>query len=157
MFARNVTALAAAALITAACSGTGSPTWQDELIELSQSEHARALHYPAALDASTVDSTMDQQCHAIDAALANPAFGDDASVLAQITASIEVQREQRVPEELLRRDFAALDAGMRARCPETHERLSTYFPFDDFEDVLDCEPVAVFDEPEAMIEACAGS
>lgn len=110
------------------------------------------MFYRAELDASTVDATMDEQCAAIDAALTN--FGGDASVLSQLTLSIGIQREMGVPEELLRRDFAALDAGMGERCPAIHARLHEYLPVSRFEDLLQCGPVALGDTATQRAAAC---
>ena len=153
MSPRLLAVFAIAALLAIGCSGEEAANWRDDLIDLSSSEHARAMFYVEELDASTVDATMDQQCAAIDAALVN--FGGDASVLSQLTVSIEIQRETGVPDELLRRDFAALDAGMSERCPEIHATLREYLPVNRFEDLLQCGPVALGDTASERAAACS--
>ena len=144
------------ALLASACSASDSPNWRDELVALSQSDFAASMYYSGPLDASTVEATMDAQCGSIDRVLANPAFGDNAALLSQLTVSIELQREVGVPDDLLRRDFAALDAGMRERCPDVHERLAAYLPVATFDGLLNCGPVAVGDDASRMAEACGG-
>lgn len=122
--------------LTAACSGD-EPDWRADLIELSASPHAASLYYSEQLNESNVESTMADQCAAIDAAF--QAYGDTNQLFKELQISMGRQFSDGVPRDVIERDFAALGEGMAEMCPSVHTGLVEYLGFDDFARLPGCK------------------
>jgi len=152
---RLARAILAAALLATALSGCSSDDvdWRAELIDISQSEWAEALYYPSELDANSVDDTIARQCRLAGSGL-EAAGTADAIYFDAMQRSIASQRGLGVPNDLIRRDFAAMDHAMAELCPQTHDRLSTYFGLDNFGQLVDCSEIPVSTPAGEISGAC---
>ena len=133
---KSATIAFALILLAAGCTQSG-PDWRVELIEISQSEHAAALHYEREIDDANVDAVMRLQCSDIESALS----GDGATsplLMYRLRASADSQIGAGVPVTMIERDLAALELAMAATCPTVHDQLVTYFGFSDFTRIPRC-------------------